>query len=139
MNDSHLFKLARECSFNSDYTGCASARLGAIIVYKGAVLAKGWNSDRTHPSQAYFNKWRYKNSGNNYLPPKIHAEICVLQKIRYLDIDFSQVHIFIYREIKTGHLAMARPCPSCMVAIKRMGIKHIHYTTDAGFCYEKLI
>ena len=139
MNDAHLFKLARECSLNADYTGCASVSLGAIAVYRGSVLAKGHNSDRTHPQQAHYNRWRYKDCGNRYLPPKQHAELAVLQKIRYLDIDFSKLHIYVYRETKQGHLAMARPCPSCMAAIKQMGIKQIHYTTDDGFAKEKLI
>ena len=34
---------------------------------------------------------------------------------------------------------MSRPCPSCLVAIKDMGIKHIYYTTDDGFAYEQII
>jgi len=138
MNDSHLFKLARECSFHSDYKGCASARIGTVVVYKGSVLAKGFNSDRTHTSQAYYNKWRYKDEGNKYLPPKIHSELAALQKIQYLDIDFSKIHVFVYRETKRGKLALARPCPSCMAAIKKMGIKNIHYTTNDGFAHERL-
>ena len=138
MNDSHLFKLARECSFQSDYTGCASAKLGAIAVYKGTILAKGYNTDKTHPRQAYFNKWRYKNIGNNYLPEKMHSEIMVLEKIKYLDIDFSKVHIYIYRETKRKQLAMARPCPSCLAAIRQMNIHYIHYTTDCGYAFEKI-
>ena len=34
---------------------------------------------------------------------------------------------------------MSRPCPSCMAAIKDMGIKHIYYTTNDGFVYENLM
>jgi deoxycytidylate deaminase len=33
---------------------------------------------------------------------------------------------------------MARPCQSCMAAIKDLGIKEIYYTSDEGFVYEKL-
>lgn len=33
---------------------------------------------------------------------------------------------------------MARPCPSCMAAIKDIGISHIYYTTNDGYAYEKL-
>ena len=139
MNDSHLFKTAKECSFNSNYTVGGRARIGCVIVYKGAILAKGWNSDKTHTAQAQFNVWRYKDSGNNYLPPKCHAECMALQKIKYLDIDFSRVHIYIYRELRDGKLAMARPCSACFAAIKSYGIKHIHYTTNEGFAYEKII
>lgn len=134
MKDSHLFKLARECSMNSDYSG--TARVGCVVVYKGTVIAKGFNSDKTHPVQDIWNVKRYKNVGNNYLPSKGHAEILALTKIKFLDIDFSKVEVFVYRELRDGSLALARPCPSCMAAIKAMGIRKIHYSTPDGFAKE---
>lgn len=137
-SDSHLFKLARECSFKSDYSGCGRARIGCIISYKGTVLAKGFNTDRTHTDQAKYNKWRYKDCGNKYLPCKLHSEVAALSKIKYLDIDFSKVHIYVYRELRDGKLGMARPCRACMAAIKEMGIKYVHYTTDSGFAAERI-
>lgn len=137
-SDSHLFRLARECSFKSDYSGCGRARIGAVISYKGTVLAKGFNTDRTHTDQAKYNRWRYKECGNKYLPSKNHAEMMSLSKIKYLDIDFSKVHVYVYRELRDGKLGMARPCPACMAAIKRLGIKNIHYTTDSGYASERI-
>lgn len=136
--DAHLFKLARECSFKSDYSGCGRARIGCVVAYRGTVLAKGFNTDRTHTDQAKFNKWRYKKQTNNYLPDKCHAELMALTKIKFLDIDFSKVHIYVYRELRDGTLAMARPCPACLAAIKEMGIKNIHYTTDCGVAAERI-
>lgn len=136
MTDSHLFKLARECSLQSDYSG--SARVGCVVVYKHCVLAKGSNSNKTHTEQEKYNIWRYKNSGNKYQPSKLHAEIQSLSKIKYLDIDWSKVHIYIYRELKDGTLAMARPCQACLAAIKDLKIKHLHYSTGDGYAYEKL-
>lgn len=137
-SDSHLFKLARECSFKSDYSGCGRARIGSVITYRGTVLAKGFNTDRTHTDQAKYNKWRYKDNGNHYLPSKGHAEIMALSKIKYLDIDFSKVHIYVYRELRNGKLGMARPCAACLAAIKQYGIKYIHYTTDCGYATERI-
>lgn len=139
MNDSHLFKIARECSLKSDYSGCGRARIGCIVSYKGTVLAKGFNTDRTHTDQAKYNKWRYKDCGNKYLPSKNHAEMMSLSKVKYLDIDFSKVHLYIYRELRDGNLGNSRPCPACMAAIKQMGIKNIHYTTDCGFAAERIV
>ncbi len=138
MNDSHLFKVARECSLKADYTGGGKARIGCVVVYRGSILAKSWNTDKTHTAQAQFNCWRYKDCGNRYLPCKTHAEIGALTKIKYLDIDFEKVHLYIYREFKDGRLANCRPCPSCMAAIKKVKIKNLHYTTNDGYCYEKL-
>lgn len=138
--DAHLFKIARSCSLMSDYTSnCSSARIGCVISYKGSILAKGHNSNKTHTAQAKYNIWRYKDKSNNYLPEKVHAEISALEKVKYLDIDFSKVHIYIYRETRKGELAMARPCKACLARIKELGIKHISYTTDSGYASERLI
>lgn len=141
MNDTHLFNLAREESFQSDYTSnCSSARIGCVVSYKGTVLAKGHNSNKTHPAQAKFNKWRYDDSQERrYLPSKVHAEQQALAKIRFLDIDFSKVVIYVYREMKNGHLAMSRPCPACRARLWSMGIRKIKYTTDNGYASEELI
>ena len=137
-SDSHLFRLARECSLKSDYTGGGRAHIGAAVSYKGTVLAKGWNTDKTHTQQSKYNVYRYKDCGNNYLPEKSHAELMAINKIKYLDIDFSKVKLFVYREFRDGRLANCRPCPSCMAAIKALGIKNIYYTTSDGYCHEEL-
>ena len=139
MNDAHLFKVAREWSMKASYTGGGKPRLGCIVVYKNAILAGGYNSDKTHPAQEQFNRYRFKDIGNNYLPSKLHAELNALNKIKFLDIDFSRVHIYIYRETRDGHVANARPCKACMAALRAKGIVNIHYTTDAGYAAERLL
>ena len=65
-----------------------------------------------------------------------HAECACLSKIRYLDIDFSKVKLYVYREHKNGVKALARPCPACQKMIKDMGIKEVWFTTENGFGYE---
>lgn len=138
-SESHLFQLARDCSLKSDYSGGGRAHIGAVVSYKGTVLAKGWNTDKTHTQQAKYNVKRYKDCGNTYLPDKSHAELMALNKIKYLDIDFSKIKLFVYREHFNGKLAMSRPCPSCMAAIKNLGIKKIFYTTEDGYCHEEVV
>lgn len=137
--NTHLFKLARECSFKSDYSGASAVRIGTIIAYKGAVLAKGWNRDKTHSIQEKYCHKRYAPSKTHYFPSKQHAEVHALSKVRYLDIDFSKVEIYNYRELKDGSLAMARPCEACLEVIKRYGIINIFYTTQDGYAHEKLM
>lgn len=134
----NFFRHAREYSLLSDYSGCGQARIGCVVVYHGTILAKGCNSDSTHPWQKRYNKARYKDAGNRYLPEKVHSEIKALSKIKYLDIDFSKVEIYVYRELRSGSLAMSRPCEACMAVIKKMGIKKIHYTTPDGYASEIL-
>ena len=139
MNDSHLFKAAKEVSKKADYTGGNNiVQIGCVVAYKGTILAKGYNTDRTHTIQAQYNKYRYNYKGNSYVPDKCHAELTALNKIRYLDIDFSKVRLYVYREHKNGHLAMARCCPSCLAAAKDLGIETIAYTTPDGYAIEKL-
>jgi hypothetical protein len=52
------------------------------------------------------------------LPAKCHAETAVISKIKNLDIDFSKVHVYLYREFKNGELGPSKPCPSCMAYLK---------------------
>jgi tRNA(Arg) A34 adenosine deaminase TadA len=46
--------------------------------------------------------------------------------------------LYVYRIRKTKEFGMARPCPSCMQAIKDFGIRTIFYTTDDGYAEEHL-
>jgi hypothetical protein len=74
MNDAHLFKIARKCSLHSDYeSNCSSARVGCIVTYKGAILAKSYNSNKTHTEQAKFNKWRYNEDAAKKLAESIET------------------------------------------------------------------
>ena len=61
MNDSHLFKAARKASRAASYSGVNAVKIGCVVAYKGTILAKGCNSDRTHPTQARYNIYRYKD------------------------------------------------------------------------------
>ena len=128
------FQKAKEEMARADYSG--PARIGCVVYYKGTLLAKGHNSNKTSPLQKQLNSYRFKNCNT---PAKIHAELSALKKIRWLDIDFSKVEVYTYRELKNGKMALSRPCESCMVFIKQLGIERICYTTPDGFAEERLI
>ena len=52
--------------------------------------------------------------------------------------NFRKVKLYIYR-VRCDQLhSLARPCRSCMEAIKDLGIRHVYYTTDDGFAYERV-
>lgn len=131
----HYFKLARKYARKSNFN---RVHLGCVAVYKNSVLAYGRNFHKSSPMQAHYNQFRNFDNMENAIH-SVHSEINCINKIKYLDIDFSKLHIYVYREKQDGSLGMSRPCPACFEAIKQMGIKHIHYTTDDGFCYEKII
>ena len=132
-----FFKEAKKESFLSDYDG---QHLGAVAVYGDKIiLAKAHNSNKTNTTQYFYNRYRIEQKSNIMSkPPRSHAEVNLLRKIRFLDIDFSRVSVYIYRELKNGELGMARCCPACMAALKSLGIKKICYTTDDGYACEHL-
>lgn len=122
----------------SDYSG--QAKVGCVVYYKGTILSKGYNTNKTSLLQERYNKYRFRELDVTRYPAKNHAELAALKKIRFYDIDFSSVEVYIYRELRTtGAMALARPCESCMAFIKELGIKTIHYTTPDGYATEKLI
>lgn len=130
--DMHYFEKASKVAEISDF---AKINIGCVAVYQGTIIGVGFNTNKTHPMQKKYNRYR---NGENFIP-KLHAEINCLNSIRYLDINFSKVKLYIYRKRKSAKYGMCRPCPSCLAAIKDLGIKHIYYTTDEGFVYERMV
>ena len=132
--DKRYYSLAEKASSLSDYKKC---HIGCIAVYKNRVIAVGYNTNKTSPLQAEYNKYR-----DYILPPQkngIHAEMSCLIKIKDMDIDFSKVILYIYREDFNGNLAISRPCMACEHAIRDYGIKHVHYTGNMKYIYEEYV
>ena len=122
------YQIAKISDFYKTHIGC-------VAVYQGQIIGLGCNCNKTHPIQKYYN--RYRKPSDSMLP-KLHAEINCLNQIKHLDINFSKVKLYIYRIRKDQPFGMARPCPSCMAAIKDLGIKNIYYTSNEGYVYEKI-
>lgn len=133
-NDYRYFGKARQAAMVSDFE---KTHVGCVAVYKDNIIGIGCNLEKIYPMQKYYNKYRI-HPQKYYYSPKIHAEINCLNSIRHLDINFSKVKLYIYRMRKDQEFGMSCPCPSCMAAIKDLGIKHIYYTTNDGFVYETL-
>ena len=126
--------MAKSASRKSDFP---RHKLGAVAIYKGGLLASGANSVKTSPIQKRYNFAREYQVNAEYKHTNcIHAEINCLNKIKFLDIDFSKVTLFVYREHKNGVKGLARPCPACSQMIRDMGIKTVWYTTENGYCME---
>ncbi len=130
--DYKYFAKARKIASVSDYK---KQHIGCVAVYQGQVIGLGCNCNKTHPTQQFYNKYRIHCDS---MLPKLHAEINCLNQIRHLDINFSKVKLYIYRIRKDQPFGLARPCPSCMAAIKDLGIRNIYYTTNEGYSYEYL-
>lgn len=126
------FQKARQTAETSDYK---RTHVGCIAVYQGNIIGIACNTNKTHPMQKYYNRYRY-HPQISYFYPKLHAEINCISSIHNLDINFSKVKLYVYRTRCDQEYGIARPCPSCMAAIKDLGIRHIYYTTDDGYAYE---
>lgn len=130
--DYKYFNKARQVATISDYR---KIHVGCIAVYQGQIIGFGCNCNKTHPTQKYYNRFRKKSDN---LLPKLHAEISCINQIKNLDINFSKIKMYVYRIRRDQPFGISRPCPSCMAAIKDLGIREIYYTTDNGYAYENL-
>lgn len=126
------FDKARQVATISDFH---KIHIGCVAVYQGSIVGIGCNCNKTHPIQKKYN--RYRKPSDSMLP-KLHAEINCINSIRNLDINFSKVKLYIYRIRHDQPFGMSRPCPSCMAAIKDLGIRDLYYTTNDGYAYEQL-
>ena len=130
--DYRFFEKARQVAMISDYH---KTHVGCVAVYHGNIIGIGCNCNKTHPTQDHYKKKKKKSS---FLLPKLHAEISCINQIKNLDINFSKVKLYIYRIRKDQPFGLSRPCPSCMAAIKDLGIRNIYYTSNDGYVYEKI-
>ncbi len=132
--DMRYFQKARQVAEISNYK---RTHVGCVAVYQGNIIGIACNTNKTHPMQKYYNRYRY-HPQTSYFYPKLHTEINCISSIRHLDINFSKVKLYVYRIRCDQEHGIARPCPSCMVAIKDLGIRHIYYTTNDGYAYEEV-
>lgn len=128
------FAIAKRNAKRSTYMRMNSGKIaiGAAIVKGNYVVSEGCNKRKTHPFQSMHN-----HRAMYIAPiPNIHAEIDALIYSRYNDL--SGCEIFVYREASDGTLATCRPCKACLNALKDAGVKHMYYTTERGYHYERI-
>ena len=127
------FKAAKAISELSDFP---RVKIGCCAVYKHKIISSGCNSMKTNPAQKRLNAHRF----NADTPATIHAELsCLLPLISRKDIEFRDVSLYIYREFKSGDLALAKPCASCDALIRSLGIRNIYYTGNQSYVSEEII
>lgn len=140
--DKRMFKVAREVAKTSDFK---PHRLGCVIAYKHHIVSVGANSEKTSPVQKKYNKERNftKSDDGVAIKHSLHSEISALSKISYpvgQSMDWSKVKVYIYRIApgKKYKFGNARPCAACMAALRDCGIRHVYYTGDDSYVYERL-
>ena len=100
------YLLARAASEKSDFP---RSHTGAVAIYHNKVLAIGWNSNKTSSMQARYNAAR--GFDGYTFKSTVHAEMMVINKIKYLNIDFSHVRLFIWRG--DDEPMISKPCAAC--------------------------
>lgn len=135
-SDYRYFEKARQVAMISDFY---KIHIGCVAIYQNNIIGIGCNTNKTHPMQLHYNRYRNnRKDSNQTFTPKLHAEINCINSIRHMNIDFSKVKLYIYRIANDRPCRISRPCPSCMEAIKDIGIRQIYYTTNDGYAYEKI-
>lgn len=129
------FNIAKQASI---YSNVKRARVGSVFIYKNKILSIGWNSNKTAPIQAYWNKERFDESKEPYCLHSLHAETTALLNVKNTNIDWSKVMVFNWRIKKDGTQGNSRPCKSCMAMLIKQGIKDIFYSTENGWGYERV-
>lgn len=134
-HDHHLFGVARSLALTSPHH---KARVGAIIVDSGDIVAVGSNGNKSHPLQQKYNRLRFREDDVSGMDHLMHAEIAALVKARG---NYDPVHaaVYVYRIMKNGSWGMARPCTGCIAALVDFGVKQMYYTTTDGFAFEEVI
>lgn len=97
--------------------------IAATLDKRGRVISIGENSPvKTHPRMRGY-AIKAKEAHRMFL----HAEVAAL-----VSSPRKVYSIVVIRVSPTGEMALARPCPVCMVAIKEAKVKHIWYSTQQG-------
>ena len=132
MKHRKYFEVARAVSKLSDFK---RIHIGCVIADGKHIIATGQNTNKTHPMQKEYNRYRFSEDcrGNG----KLHAEMMAMLSLPK-GIDTRKIVLYTYREDRFGNQHNSRPCKACMAKIKELGIKIICYTTDEGVAEEVL-
>lgn len=133
-SDKTIYKFLNKAKEASKQATYPRQKLGSVLVYGNKIIAIGYNTNKTTPVQYRYNKYRgfkdfhAKNNGS------AHAEIYTLIKTRYLDVDWNNTILYIYRELKSGQLALSMPCLACSTALSERGIGTVIFSDDRKEC-----
>lgn len=129
--DLKMFDVAKCIAMLSTYD--RNVKVGCIVTYHNRIISSGFNKNKSDTLQMRYNRYRGLSINTEH---KMHAEICALKPIlNNQKINWNHVHIYIYRLGYKG-MGLARPCDACMSLIRDIGIHHVYYTTNDGYCYE---
>lgn len=119
MKPEHYLTLAKNASRKSSH---AQHRMGCVIAKGSRVLGVGYNVNKTHPKSPHFFK-------------TVHAEFMAAINAGY---DIEGATVYVFRQIKDGTPAMAKPCQSCWKFLYECGVKEVVYSFEGSFKQERI-
>lgn len=123
--ENRFFDVAKSVAKTSDFH---KGRVGCCVVYKKVILSVASNTEKTHPLQRKYN--RFRNFDVDGSPARMHSEIRALIPIINEHISWKDVELYVYRVLKNGYPAISKPCPTCMKLINDLGIRTIFYIDE---------
>lgn len=119
--------------YDDIYAGSPYHRLKvvAFLIYRGKIVNFGTNSEKTSPMQFKYRQRTHLANIENFLD-KEHAEINCLRRVYLGDFDVKRLELVIISKRNDNSFRLARPCCTCMAAIRDIGISNVYYTTNDG-------
>lgn len=126
--------------YDNIYTEDCYERLKVVsfLIYKGKIVNFGVNSSKTSPMQFYYRKKTKLATIENFLD-KEHAEINCLRRTYFGDFNIRDIELVVISKRHNGSYRLARPCPTCMGAIRDYGIRKVWYTTNEGTIVQEFV
>lgn len=117
--------------YDDIYSGSPYERLKVVsfLIYRGKIVGFGVNSEKTSPMQKFYRKQTSLATIPNFID-KEHSEINLLRRTYLKDFDMRRVELVVISKRNDGNFRLARPCCTCMRAIKDHGIKNVFYSTN---------
>jgi len=123
LKHSKLIQLAMEEAYVGRSKQHGSYHHGSLVVSNNRVLGRGYN----HPRTTYKGKQQLS----------MHAEVCALN--RSIIKPRKTIDVYVVRINNTGSLMESRPCPKCILFLKKMGIRKVYYSGSDGCIYVEQV
>lgn len=108
-----------------------NARVAAGLLFKGELVAAGFNSLKSHPFQKRFGK----NEDAIFLHAENDCLINALGEHPGILDDLPKCTLLVVRSKKDSSgwgSGLAKPCIGCQRAIAHFGIKRVYFTNNEG-------
>lgn len=122
-NDKQYYFLKRAINLALKST-CQTHRHGCVIVKDDEILSEGYNHTQLH----LYHKF------------SIHAEVDAISKLKHNKKLLSACDLYVVRigtDSMGNPLKYSKPCPACIKAIHKAGIRRVYYSSNLEF--ERLL